>query len=232
MSEALEKVKGIRHLPIFPLPLILLPSEVIPLHIFEDRYRKMLKDVGEDRNIFGISYFETEGNIDGRPPIESIGCTAEIRDAQMLPDGRSNIVAFGLVRYRLLDFVDAGEPYLIADVEFFEDDAEDEQAMQPLADNVFVLFERVAKAAFKLSGSRGQMPEIPRAGAEQLSFLIAAAFNLENELKYRMLEITNTTERLQKLHEILSAAVSKMEESADVYKAAQSNGHTQKKIDL
>ncbi len=45
MSEALEKVAGIKHLPLFPLPLVLLPNELLPLHIFEPRYRQMLKDV-------------------------------------------------------------------------------------------------------------------------------------------------------------------------------------------
>ncbi|MDQ3042945.1 MAG: peptidase, partial [Acidobacteriota bacterium] len=45
MSEALEKVSGIKHLPLFPLPLVLLPNELLPLHIFEPRYRQMLKDI-------------------------------------------------------------------------------------------------------------------------------------------------------------------------------------------
>ncbi len=47
MSEAKQKVAGISHLPIFPLPLVMLPNEMLPLHIFEDRYRQMLTDVGK-----------------------------------------------------------------------------------------------------------------------------------------------------------------------------------------
>jgi Lon protease-like protein len=53
MSESLDKVSGIKHLPLFPLPLVLLPNEFLPLHIFEDRYKQMLKDVLEEQKLFG-----------------------------------------------------------------------------------------------------------------------------------------------------------------------------------
>ena len=53
MSEALNKVTGIRQLPIFPLPLVMLPNELLPLHIFEDRYRQMLKDVEVQSRFLG-----------------------------------------------------------------------------------------------------------------------------------------------------------------------------------
>jgi Lon protease-like protein len=136
------------------------------------------------------------------------------------------------VRYRLIDYVEAGEPYLIGDLVFFEDKEEDAETLTSRADEVFELFERVAKAAFKLSGGRGKFPEIPRTGPEQLSFLVTAAFNLDNELKYQLLEITSTIERLEKLRDILRQAVSKMEDSAEIHRIAQSNGHSSKKIDL
>ena len=79
---------------------------------------------------------------------------------------------------------------------------------------------------------RGRFPEIPKTEPEQLSFLVTAAFNLDNELKYQMLEITSTTSRLEKLRDILNQAVDKMEESADIFKVAQKNGHSRKKIEL
>ena len=158
MSDAAERVKGIRHLPLFPLPLVLLPNEVLPLHIFEPRYRQMLTDIQEDRGFFGLSYFEPSSVSTEKPPIDSIGCAAEIRDVQGLPDGRSNIVTVGVIRYRLLEYVESGDPYLVGDVVFFDDDEEEASVLQPLADVVHDLFERVAKAAFKLSGSRGQFP--------------------------------------------------------------------------
>jgi NAD-dependent SIR2 family protein deacetylase len=61
---------------------------------------------------------------------------------------------------------------------------------------------------------------------------VTAAINLDNELKYQMLEITSTISRLEKLRDILTQAVDKMEDSADIFKIAQLNGHSKKKIDL
>ena len=232
MSEALEKVSGIKHLPLFPLPLVLLPNELLPLHIFEPRYRQLLKDVGLDRKMFGVSFFEPQENFIEKPPTGTVGCVAEVREVQTLPDGRSNVLTIGIVRYHLIDYIDAGEPYLVGDVEFFEDEEEDAQFLNPLADEVFVLFRRIAKAAHKLSGERGAFPDIPQAAPEPLSFLVTAAFNLEADLKYQLLETRSTIERLNRLREILVQTVDKMEESAEINKIARNNGHTNKKIDI
>jgi Lon protease-like protein len=232
MSEALDKVSGIDQLPLFPLPLVLLPNELVPLHIFEDRYRKMLTDVQATRNLFGITLFEPNESFIEKPAAGTVGCVAELRDVDTLPDGRSNILALGVVRYRLVDYIDAGEPYLIGDVEFFEDDEEDAVTLGPLSDEVFELFKRMAAAAFKMGGSRGRFPEIQKADPEALSFLITAAFNLENENKYTLLAMTSSIERLTKLKEILTRTVDQMEENADIQSAARLNGHSKKKIDV
>jgi len=232
MSDPLDKVSGIKHLPLFPLPLVLLPNEFLPLHIFEDRYKQMLKDAMEDRKLFGISYFEPQDELSTKPAVGTIGCVAEVRENQELPDGRANLLTMGVVRYRLIDYVETSDPYFVGDVIFFEDEDESDEDLQPLADEVYTLFERVAKAAFKLSGGRGRFPEIPKAEPEQLSFLVTAAFNLDNPLKYQLLETTSTSDRLEKLRDILNQAVDKMEDSAEIHKIAQTNGHSSKKIDL
>lgn len=232
MSEASEKVAGIRHLPLFPLPLVLLPNELLPLHIFEPRYRQMLKDIGLERNLFGVTYFNQEDTLSEKPPVETIGCVAELRELQSLPDGRSNILSVGVIRFRLIDYVETGDPYFVGDVEFFEDDEEDESLLTPLSEEVFRLFKRIAKAAHKLSGERGRFPDIPQAEPQALSFLVTAAFNLEPEMKYKMIEMRSTIGRLERLREILRQTVGKMEESADIHKLSQSNGHSKKKIDL
>jgi Lon protease-like protein len=232
MSEASEKVAGLKQLPLFPLPLVLLPNEILPLHIFEPRYRQMLRDIELRRDLFGITYFDSETAPSDRPEVGTVGCVAEIRERSMLPDGRSNIVTAGVIRYRLLDYPDCDTPYLTADVEFFEDAPEDDAVVVPLADEVFDLFSRVAKAAFELGGGRGTFPEIPKAEPEQMSFLVTAAFNLDSEVKNRMLEITSTQERLSRLRGILVEAVDKMEANAGIVKAAQTNGHSNKKLDL
>ena len=232
MSEALEKVSGIRHLPLFPLPLVLLPNELLPLHIFEPRYRQMLKDVALDKNMFGVMFFNPQETFIEKPVAGSIGCVAEVREAQTMPDGRSNILTIGVVRFKLVDYIEAGEPYLLGDVEFFEDETEDENVLNPLADEVFAFFRRIALAAHKLSGERGTFPDVQQTDPESLSFLITAAFNLEPNLKYSLLETRSTIERLERLKEILLQTVDKMEESAEIHKIAKTNGHSKKKIDI
>lgn len=232
MSEALNKVSSIKQLPIFPLPLVMLPNELLPLHIFEDRYRKMLTDVEQTGKLFGVMLFEAQESFIEKPPVGSIGCVAEIRESELLPDGRSNIMALGVVRYRLLDYVESDEPYLVGDVHFFEDDEEIPSIVEPLADKVFVLFERMAKAAFKMSSNRQHQPEVKRTDPESLSFLITAAFNFNNEQKYKLLELTSTVERLNELKEALDQIVVQLEESAEIHSRSRSNGHSKKKIDL
>lgn len=232
MSNAFEKVIGLSQIPIFPLPLVLLPNELLPLHIFEPRYRRMLADAEAERNLIGISYFEPEDEFSDKPPIGSVGCVAEVKESQLMADGRSNILTIGVIRYQLVEYVDSGTPYLTAKVEFFEDTEEDASVLDPAADVVFELFERVAKAAFKLSGNRGNFPEIERTEPERLTFLVMAAFNLEIKMKYQFLEMVSTSERLSQLRLILIQAVATMEESADVQESSKTNGHVSKKIDL
>lgn len=232
MSEALDKVLGIKHLPLFPLPLVLLPNELLPLHIFEPRYRQMLKDVALDKNMFGVTFFDPQDTFIEKPAVGTIGCVAEVRESEMMPDGRSNILTIGVVRYRLIDYIEAGDPYLLGDVEFFEDEAEDAQLLNPLADEVFTLFRRIARAAHKLSGERGTFPDVQQTEPEALSFLVTAAFNLEPDLKYQLLETRSTIKRLERLREILIQTVGKMEESAEIHKIAKTNGHSKKKIDI
>lgn len=232
MSELLEKFRTIKHLPLFPLPLVLLPNELLPLHVFEPRYRQMMKDLETAQNQFGVLLFEPQEPGIEKPATGMTGCLAEIRETHILPDGASNILTMGVIRFRLIDYVDAGEPYLVGDIEFFEDHEENIDELTKLANTVHGLFKRVAKAAFQLSGSRGKLPDIPKSNPQELSFLIATAFNLDNALKYQMLETDSTSERLNKLREILLQTVDKMEDSAKIQKVAQTNGHGQKKIDL
>lgn len=232
MSEALLKVSGIRHLPLFPLPLVLLPNELLPLHIFEPRYRQMLRDVALDKNMFGVNFCGAKEDFIEKPVVGSVGCVAEVRESQMMPDGRSNILTAGVVRYRLIEYIEAGEPYLLGSVEFFEDETENKEIVKPLADKVFSLFQRIAAAAHKLSGERGAFPNVQPTDPESLSFLVTAAFNFEPELKYQLLETRSTSDRLTRLLEILVPTVGVMEESAEIHKISKTNGHGRKKIDI
>lgn len=216
----------------FPLPLVLMPYELLPLHIFEPRYKMMLKDVAAAKNVFGIALHEPSESGPERPVPGSTGCVAEIRESQLLEDGRSNILTTGVIRFRVERYVETPDPYLVAEVEYFEDDPEDSSRLEPLADEVFGLFRRMAEAAHKISGQQGEFPEIPQAEPEQLSFLVSAAFNLENQIKYRLLEMRKTSERLSHLRDVLSRSVDQVEETAKINKVSRTNGHVKKKIDL
>jgi len=232
MSERSKDLEGIVQLPIFPLPVILLPEENLPLHIFEARYRTMVADALSSDRLFGINFLDTELTSNERPDVGAVGCVAEIRDVTVLPNERSNIFVKGLLRYRIVEVVEADKPYLAARVEFFEDPQENKDAAKGVAEEVFVLFDRVARAAFKLSGDRRQYESVSQDDPEKLSFLVMAAFNIDNKLKYDLLKTTDTSDRLIKLRDILVAVTPNIEEHSELLDVSRKNGHSKKPIDL
>ena len=212
-------------LPLFPLPLVLFPGVPLPLHIFEERYRQMLADVRAGNNLFGLSYFDLNTATNTRPPLGHVGCAAEVVEAQMMPDGRSNILTVGLIRYRLVEYVEAGEPYLVGRVEFFEDEPEDEALLLELARHVAEIFTRIARAVRNLNDDRAGLPELPDAEPERLSFLVAAAMELDAEAKQGLLELRSGAQRLERISNLLSQVVGNYEERARTHKLAKGNGH-------
>jgi Lon protease-like protein len=126
MNDAIDKVRGVSELPVFPLPVVLFPGVPLPLHIFEPRYRQMLIDIGVSNSLFGVSYFDPNSSTHAVPPAGHVGCVAEVTETQSFPDGRSNILTVGVIRYRIDSYVERGDPYLVAKVSYFEDDDEDE----------------------------------------------------------------------------------------------------------
>lgn len=232
MSEALDKVRGVRELPIFPLPLVLFPGVPLPLHIFEERYRRMLADVRAANSLFGLSYFVPDAGPEDRPPAGHVGCATEVVEAQPLPDGRSNIMTLGVARYRVEEYVERGEPYLVARVEFFEDEEEDGEVVGRRAAEVSEMFIRIARAMRTANQERGALPELPEGDPERLSFLVAAVVEMDAEAKQRLLETRSTSERLRRLHTMLAQAVASYEERARTHELARGNGHAGKKIDF
>ena len=88
---------SVRELPIFPLPEgVLFPQEVLPLHIFESRYRIMLKSVLETDSMFGVIKFDSKTK-----SMANIGCCAQIIKHQTTEDGRSNIITIGQQRFQI-----------------------------------------------------------------------------------------------------------------------------------
>lgn len=232
MSEAMDKVRGLRELPIFPLPVVLFPGMPMPLHIFEDRYRKMLADIRAGDNLFGLSYFDASTASIDAPPAGHIGCVAEITESQALPDGRSNVLAVGVVRYEAESYVERGDPYLVVRPNYFEDEQENESSLMANSREVANMFMRVANAIRVMNDERGNLPDISDTDPQKLSFLVAAAMEIEIETKQQLLELRSTSERLRRLHDLLARVVSNYEERARLHSIAKGNGHAGKKIEV
>lgn len=233
MSEALDKVRGVRELPLFPLPVVLFPGMPMPLHIFEPRYRKMLTDIRAGDNLFGLSYFDVASS-PGRdiPPAGHIGCVAEVTETQSLPDGRSNVLTVGVIRYRVEDYVERDDPYLVVRVNFFEDEEETSQKVLTSSRDVAAMFMRVANSIRAINDERGNLPDITDTEPQRLSFLVAAAMELEAETKQELLELRSTSERLDRLRDFLARVVKNYEERARLHSIAKGNGHGGKHVDL
>ena len=191
---------SVRELPLFPLPdIVLFPRDVLPLHIFESRYRMMLETVLEDERRFGVVRWNPNTQT-----LASIGCCAEILQHQTSEDGRSNIVTLGQQRFRVLDVVREA-PYRTAMVSWIEDDpVEDRDQLTELAQNVSQALRDVVELTGKLTDSPAalpeDLPELPR----ELSFWIGAHLGGPvAEQQQELLELTDTSERLKLEFEML-----------------------------
>jgi ATP-dependent Lon protease len=232
MSEAYDKVRGVSELPIFPLALVLFPGVPLPLHIFEPRYRQMLSDVRAGNSLFGVSYFDTSISEKEVPAAGHVGCVAEVTEMQPMPDGRSNILTVGIIRYRIEEYVERDEPYLLARVSYFEDEEEDAGVLSESARDVAETFTRIARAVRTINDERANLPDISNTEPQRLSFLVAAAMEVDTDVKQGLLELRSTSERLQRLRDMLGRAVSSYEERARIHELAKGNGHSGRKIDM
>lgn len=232
MSEAMDKVSGVKELPLFPLQLVLFPGAPLPLHIFEPRYRQMIEDVQLNNNLFGVSYHDQSTSEGSRPPPGHVGCVAEVVEVQPLPDGRSNILTVGVIRYRIEQYLEEGAPYLVARLSYFEDDEEGEELLADSAGIVSELFMRIARAIRTINDERAGLPDVTGTDPQRLSFLVAAAMEMETELKQELLELRSTAERLRRLTDMLKRAVGHYEERARIHDVAKGNGHSGKRIEI
>lgn len=232
MSEASDMVSGVSELPLFPLSIVLFPGVPLPLHIFEPRYRQMLEDIQAGDSLFGLSYFDASTSPQEMPPVGSIGCVARVTDTQAFSDGRSNILTVGMIRYRIEEYVERGDPYLVVRVSYLEDEDEDAAALQERSREVAETFTRIARAVRIINDERANLPDIADTEPERLSFLVAAAMEVEPEVKQELLELRSTSARLRRLRDILARAVSGYEERARVHELAKGNGHGGKRIEM
>lgn len=185
-------------LPLFPLGTVLFPGLLLPLHVFEDRYRALVRDLvdaPEEERGFGVVAIR-EGREVGDGGIRSlhrVGCLADLRQVEPHPDGRFDIVATGARRFRI-DSVDAtSRPYLQAEIEYL--DEPDGNAADGLAHTVATLWGAYRQALTgKSPEDADQLPDEPVV----LSYLVAAATILDLSDKQRLLEEPDTTSRLRR----------------------------------
>jgi Lon protease-like protein len=206
-------------LPLFPLSLVLFPGNPLPLHIFEARYRRMLTDCLAGDRRFGITPAPTESQ---PPGPGSIGCVAEVRLNQELPDGRSNIVVVGGTRFVVGHLLDESAPYLVAMVEEFADEA----GTDPSADEIASV-RRLA--TLYLSGLRelnDEPPEEPTLpdDAASLSFHLAGSIDCDLGIKQQLLAERSTARRVRALILLLPLLTTGVENGIKVHRRSHTNG--------
>jgi len=212
-----------RELAIFPLPLVLFPGATRPLHIFEPRYRQLVADCDDGDRRFGIVYAAADParpDWDPEPAPGAVGCTARIRLTQQLSDGRSNILTDGERRFVLLAWLPAGRSYRMARVEEFDDEPADPAELSPLVGEVRERFARLAEALGTPVAERAEFP----ADGERLSFVVAAAVDLDTDTRQALLALRDTPARLRRLADLLRSLAADAERHAAGRERARGNG--------
>lgn len=210
-----------KDLPLFPLPIVLFPGTMLPLHIFEERYKQMMKDCLEGSKIFGICFHSEK---DGWPPPEGrIGAIAQIMAVVPLDDGRMNILTIGGTRFRVARY-NALKPYLKAEVELIQDHLPEDEC-KPLMGELKKLYEEAGKALKELNDEQVLPTELPDT-PEEFSFAIASVLQLTVEEKQQLLEIRSSLVRLKKLKNYLAGIVDQYSVRSQIHSHAKLNGHS------
>jgi Lon protease-like protein len=185
-------------MPLFPLGTVLFPGVVLPLHIFEDRYRRLVRDLldGPEPRQFGVIAIRhgRETGIDGVQALYDIGCIAEVRQVEQYEDGRFDLVTVGTRRFRLAD-IDSADPYLIGVVEVLPQEQEDEPQAKDSVGPVHAAFMGYIEALSARSGRRVGLPELPDQPL-LLSYLVAASIVVDMPDKQLLLAEPDAAHRL------------------------------------
>ena len=198
-------------LPIFELPAVILPGELLPLHIFEERYARMIGHCLDAAEPFGIVFRDDEGTA------HRIGCTARIQEVtERFADGRMNIVVAGERPFKVLERFDDAD-YPAGEVEPIdpedEPDAEDPEEADATKSAFAELVEHVS----------GEAPDAADFETDD-SYAIAARVELPTETKQALLEQRSEPERMRMLGDALRALVSAVARSRDIAERAKMNG--------
>jgi Lon protease-like protein len=198
----------VSELGLFPLPLVLLPTEQVPLHIFEDRYKELIGECLEEDRAFGLLFAEADG-------IHEVGTNASVVEVLTeFDDGRMNILIEGGDRFRVEELT-SGRSFQTGMTTPLLDD--DDPADEETIEKAVELFARLKE----LTASD---VEIPEADLPQLSYALAARVELDPEVKQALLQATSERDRLERVCELLVEAAATVERHRRAAERASTNG--------
>ena len=180
-------------LPLFPLNVVLFPHMPLPLHIFEPRYRQMIADCLEEGHSFGVVAIR-EGTETGPATPYDVGTLAKIVRIDRLEDGRMNLLVMGASRFTIVATAD-DRPYLRGEIRIIPETGDDLDATARLTEMTALSFRQYSNLLRELVGQQPDEVEPPME-PELLSYLIAAALNLQVPEKQTLLAEARTDARL------------------------------------
>ena len=196
-------------LGLFPLPIVLVPTERIPLHIFEPRYHELIAECVETGEEFGLVLSTGDG------AVHEIGTRASVQQVlETLDDGSINIVVEGGERFRLLELT-TGRSFNTGDVEEVTDD--DDPAAGEDADRAVALFNELADVA-------GSDVDVPDRDSSQLDFELAARVDFGVDAKQELLASLSPRRRMERLNELLERALEAVRLEQTLRERAGQNG--------
>ncbi len=185
-------------LPLFPLGTVLYPGLLLPLNIFEERYRQLVHDLldGPDPRRFGVIAIRKgrETGVDGISALYEIGCTATLREVTEQEDGRFHLVTVGTQRFRLVS-LDVSQPYLQGEVELLDEEVGDEAGAGLAAQAVQRGFRGYVEALASRESAEVAVPELPDEPL-LLSYLVAASMILDLPVRQQLLAQPDAERRL------------------------------------
>jgi Lon protease-like protein len=193
-------------LPLFPLGTVLFPGLLLPLHIFEDRYRQLVRDLadGPEPRQFGVIAIRhgRETGVDGIQALYEIGCTAVLRQVKPLEDGRYDVVTVGTQRFKLASLDDSG-PYLRGQVDLLTEETGDEAATAQAARMVRDGFRAYLDSLAERGVTQISAPELPD-DPVTLSYLVAASMIIDLSDRQALLAEPDALHRLTAERALLS----------------------------
>jgi len=193
-------------LPLFPLGTVLFPGLLLPLHIFEDRYRQLMRDLldGPEPHRFGVIAIRRgrETGVDGIRALYEIGCIATLRQVNALDDGQYDIVTVGTHRFRLAS-LDGSGPYLRGQVDLLAEAAGEPAAVAEAVRLARDSFRAYLSALAERGVTQISAPELPD-DPVTLSYLVAASMIIDLSDRQTLLAEPDALRRLAAERALLS----------------------------